>query len=76
MDKIAEIAEEVLHELDSWEQAYPLRFFPEPDLDRAHQILQQHGMSLDSISASSMRHIVSRIVPRVRPLVEAHLNGE
>ena len=51
------------HQLHWWMTAYPLRAFPEPDLKRAAEVLKAHGMTLDSISASNMRHVVQQIAP-------------
>ncbi len=44
-----------------WIDAYPLDIFPEPDFKKAHEVLKQHGMTLDAISASSMRHVLNGI---------------
>jgi len=41
--------------------AYPVDVFPPPDLLRAHALLQQGGMTLDSISAHVGRHITEGI---------------
>jgi len=41
-----------------WSKAYPLDIFPEPDFKKAASVLKQHGMTLDSISASNMRHVL------------------
>jgi len=49
---------EQLHDIVQWTKAYPLSVFPEPDMKRAHEILKQHGMTLDAISASNMRHVL------------------
>ena len=53
--------EEKLEEMRRWARAYPLSVFPEPDLKKAHKILKEHGMSLDVISASMARHVLSSI---------------
>lgn len=60
--------EELIGQLQSWQRAYPLSAFPEPDLERARKLLEAGGMTLDSVSASSIRHVVSQIVP---PVLEA-----
>ncbi len=44
-----------------WSDAYPLDVFPEPDFEKARQLLQNGGMTLDAISASNMRHVVEGI---------------
>ncbi len=60
-----------LHELDGWERAYPLSAFPEPDMRKAAELLKAGGMTLDAISASNMRHVVSRIAPKARAAIAA-----
>jgi len=49
---------DALEKLQQWADAYPLAVFPEPDLDKAHELLQAGGMTLDSISASNMRYVI------------------
>ena len=53
--------EEALRRIVQWGDAYPLEVFPEPDLKRAHEVLQAHGMTLDAISATAMRHVVTGV---------------
>ena len=53
--------EDALRQIDSWAQAYPLEVFPKLDFKRAHAVLTAHGMTLDSISADSMRHVLEEI---------------
>ena len=60
-----------LEELDAWEKAYPLAYFPEPDLRKADAVLKDAGISLGAISASNMRHVVSRIAPHARKAISA-----
>ena len=50
---------DVLERIVDWSKAYPLGVFPEPDLKKAHEILKANGMTLDAISASAMRHVVT-----------------
>ena len=64
-----ELVGDFLHELDGWEGAYPLSAFPEPDLKRAAKLLKDGGMTLDAVSASNMRHVVSRIAPNAREAI-------
>ena len=66
-----ELVEDFLHELDGWERAYPLSSFPEPDLPKARALLEAGGMTLDAVSASNMRHVVSQIAPKARAAIEA-----
>lgn len=62
---------DVLEKLQSWADAYPLTVFPEPDFKKAHAVLTANGMTLDAISASNMRHVISG----VRKLVEEGLRA-
>lgn len=52
---------ETLWKIQRWIDAYPLDIFPEPDFAKAHKVLTENGMTLDSISASNMRHVLSGI---------------
>ena len=54
-------AEEKLYRIEQWCEAYPLAIFPEPDLFKARALLEAGGMTLDAISASSMRHVLKGI---------------
>ena len=56
--------QEALERIAQWADAYPLDIFPEPDKDyyrRAHEVLTANGMTLDRISAASMRHVITRV---------------
>lgn len=50
-----------MHKIVTWINAYPIKIFPEPDFKLAHKVLKQHGMTLDAISASNMRHVLKGI---------------
>lgn len=52
---------EALWKIAQWAKAYPLTVFPEPDWDRARELLEAGGMTLDRISASNMRHVVEGV---------------
>ena len=56
-----EAKDDVLRKIKDWCRAYPLEVFPEPDLKKAAEVLREAGMTLDSISASSMRHVLKGI---------------
>jgi hypothetical protein len=61
MDKLEEQkdkAEDKLREIRNWCDAYPLQVFPEPDLALAKRLLKTGGITLDAVSASSMRHVL------------------
>jgi hypothetical protein len=47
--------------LQNWSDAYPLKVFPKPDLKKAAKVLKDAGMTLDSISADNMRHVLEGI---------------
>jgi hypothetical protein len=74
----ADRMEDALHQIKNWCDAYPLSMFPEPDFAKAAKVLKAAGMTIDSISASNMRHVVNG----VRKIVEGALpaapqsNGE
>lgn len=52
---------DMLQQIADWQNAYPLEVFPEPDFKRAAEVLKDAGMTLDAISASNMRHVLSGI---------------
>lgn len=52
---------EALQKIVQWSEAYPLDIFPEPDLKKAHKLLQAGGITLDAISAHCMRHVVEGV---------------
>jgi len=56
-----EAKDDVLRKIKDWCRAYPLEVFPEPDLKKAAKVLKEAGMTLDSISASNMRHVLKGI---------------
>ena len=60
MDELEELQDK-MHKIKTWIDAYPLKIFPEPDFKKAHEVLKQHGMTLDAISASNMRHVLNGI---------------
>jgi len=52
---------EALLRIVQWADAYPLDIFPEPDFKRAHEVMTAAGMTLDNISASNIRHVVTGV---------------
>jgi hypothetical protein len=50
-----------IYRLSQWTYAYPAVPFPEPDFEKAKEVLSANGMTLDSISASNMRHVLSGV---------------
>jgi vacuolar-type H+-ATPase subunit H len=61
---------EAIEFVDNWCKAYPLKNFPEPDFKKAHKILKEHGMTIDAISASNMRHVVKRVREELQKALE------
>jgi hypothetical protein len=59
-DRIDDL-EEALHRIVQWSEAYPLDVFPEPDLAKARELLEAGGITLDSISAYCIRHVVKGV---------------
>ena len=53
--------ENTLQQIKSWCRAYPVKIFPEPDFKKAAKVLKENDMTIDSISASNMRHILEGI---------------
>ena len=61
-----EILEGALREIEQWSRAYPLSVFPEPDLHRCAMVLAKEGLSIDTISAHAMRHVLDGVAKIVR----------
>lgn len=57
----AERFEDALQRIASWSDAYPLSVFPEPDFKKVQEWLGYGGITLDSVSASNMRHVVEGV---------------
>jgi hypothetical protein len=53
--------EQKMIKIRQWAGSYPISVFPEPDFKKAEKILKENGMTLDSISASNMRHVISGV---------------
>lgn len=53
--------QERMDQIFAWAEAYPLAIFPEPDFKKAHEVLSAAGMTLDAISASNMRHVITKV---------------
>jgi hypothetical protein len=63
-ERIVEL-ENTLHYLRIWVNAYPLRIFPEPDLKLAAKTLGDAGITLDAVSASAMRHVLTQVAEMI-----------
>ena len=65
--------EEALQNIAVWGQAYPLKVFPEPTKEewaRAAEVLKAVGITLDRISASNMRYVVTGVGNIAREALE------
>lgn len=67
----AERYKDTLNQIDNWAKAYPLDVFPEPDFKRVREVLEAAGITLDSVSASNMRHVITGVAR----IVEKALKG-
>jgi hypothetical protein len=70
-DERLERYQEALQRIVQWSEAYPLDVFPEPDLRKAHQLLQAGGVTLDALSAHAMRHVVTGVGKIAKEALEA-----
>lgn len=52
--------------VEQWAQAYPLDVFPEPNFQHVREALSAVGLSLDCVSASNMRHVITRVRDKLR----------
>jgi len=53
--------DDLMNKIQNWCEAYPLEVFPKSDMEKAAQVLKEAGMTLDSISAENMRHVISGV---------------
>ena len=60
LDRI-ETLEDALDKIKQWSEAYPIDIFKEPDLEKAHRVLTENGMTLGGISAHVARHVVKGV---------------
>ncbi len=64
LNRIVEL-ENILKSLRTWVKYYPLEVFPEPDLKLAMEALNVVGITLDAVSASSMRHVLTQVTEMI-----------
>ena len=69
LDRIDDL-KQALHRIVQWADAYPLDVFPEPDLKKARALLEAGGITLDSVSAHCMRHVISGVGEIARKALE------
>jgi hypothetical protein len=53
--------EDALRRIAHWADAYPRDVFLEPDWQRAREVLEANGMTLDAISAACMRRVIDGV---------------
>lgn len=63
--------EDALQRIMRWSEAYPLKVFPEPDWEKARQLLEAGGITLDAVSASCLRHAVEGVGKIARDALES-----
>jgi hypothetical protein len=61
VDARIEMLESALQRIVQWSEAYPLDVFPEPDFKAVQVALLNAGLSLDCVSASNMRHVITGV---------------
>ena len=55
------VPQEVIEKIEQWSRAYPTDIFPEPDFEKVREALEGSGITLDSVSASNMRHVITGV---------------
>lgn len=53
--------QEAIGLLRNWAEAYPLEFFPEPDLKLARKLLEDGGVNYSALNAYTMRHVINGV---------------
>ncbi len=64
--RLPDALQEQVDRFFQWGKAYPVDVFPEPDFKKARAALEAAGISLDSVSASNMRHVITRVCEGLR----------
>ena len=70
-DKEREHYDDLFAHIKGWCEAYPIAAFPEPDLKKAHEVLKANGMTLDAISASNMKHVITQVQKMIDAAIRA-----
>lgn len=72
MDEQIEKLEQRIEDLEGtldilriWVEHYPLKIFPEPDMKEAMNALNVVGITLDAVSASAMRHVLTQVTEMI-----------
>lgn len=68
-----EAADKLRDEIESWLKMLTTEIFREPDFVKARALLESGGMTLDGLSASNMRHVLTRLVEKDKQARTARL---
>jgi len=63
--------DDLFDNIKNWCEAYPISVFPEPDFKKAHEVLKENGMTLDAISASNMKHVITQVQKMIDAAIRA-----
>ena len=63
--------DDLFDQIKNWCEAYPISVFPEPDFKKAHEVLKANGMTLDAISASNMKHVITQVQKMIDAAIRA-----
>jgi hypothetical protein len=63
--------EALFAEIKEWSKAYPETVFPTPDWEKVRDALEMNGLTLDSVSAANMRHVIKHIQEMVDETIRA-----
>jgi len=63
--------DDLFAQIKNWCEAYPISVFPEPDFKKAHEVLKANGMTLDAISASNMKHVITQVQKMIDAAIRA-----
>ena len=66
--------DDLFQQIKGWCDAYPIAVFPEPDFGKAHEVLKANGMTLDAISASNMKHVITQVQKMIDAAIRARGN--
>ena len=67
---------EALEDFVKWSGAYPTDIFIEPDYAKAHALLQAGGMTLDALSAATLRMATLEMGKRARAALSGEIRAE
>jgi hypothetical protein len=66
-----EAHEDIFQRIRNWAEAYPLDIFPpvskEEFADIHETLKREHNMPLDRVSASNMKHVITRVAAMIPP---------